>query len=58
MHINRYMEVCEYEKCNCVSNLHVSYYGKEVLHDIGFTISEGEISWNYWTEWSREVHFA
>ena len=24
-----------------VSNLHVSYYGKEVLHDIGFTISEG-----------------
>ena len=24
-----------------VSNLHVSYYGKEVLHDIGFTISAG-----------------
>jgi manganese transport system ATP-binding protein len=24
-----------------VSNLHVSYYGKEVLQDIGFTISEG-----------------
>lgn len=25
-----------------VSNLHVSYYGKEVLHDIDFTISEGK----------------
>jgi manganese transport system ATP-binding protein len=25
-----------------VSNLHVSYFGKEVLHDIGFTISEGK----------------
>ncbi|MFJ7934753.1 metal ABC transporter ATP-binding protein [Sporosarcina sp. NPDC096371] len=24
-----------------VSNLHVSYYGKEVLHDVDFTISEG-----------------
>ena len=25
-----------------VSNLHVSYFGKEVLHDIEFTISEGK----------------
>lgn len=25
-----------------ISNLHVSYYGKEVLHDIGFTIPTGK----------------